>query len=208
MGHRDLYHNGVKLVSVTSLQGIVSKPFLDKWREGLCQESVCGFVAARKVAEEAAEFSNVIHAEIAEYLISGKLAESEWGKKIVFQMKEGNVEKYLVEPEQTLRVDKANLSGSPDAVCKGWGKTFICDHKIKKSLDVATGAQGYGYRLLIKKLYGEDIKDMLIFFGDKKTDRLKLVWIDLDEWGTYFKALVTVWNRHNPARAVKLGALK
>lgn len=209
--HQDLYCNGKKLVSVTSLQAIVNKPFLEKWKQSLCGEGVCGFDAAKKIAEEAAEFSNVIHEQVAGYLTDNSCVPdpcNEWSRRIIMEMVGGKVEKYLLEPEQTLRCDEANLSGSPDAVCKGFGKTFIADHKIKKSMDIATGAQGYGYRLLIKKLYGEDIRWMLIFFGDKKNGKLKLVWIDLDEWKQYFKALVTLWNVHNPARKVSLKALK
>lgn len=211
MVHRDLYNNGVKLVSITSLQAIVSKPFLEKWKESLCCEQTCGFEAARKVAEEAADFSNVIHAQVAGYLKDNSYVPdscNEWSRKIIMKMIEGNVVKYLVEPEESLRVDNANLSGSPDAVCKGWGKTFIADHKIKKSIDLATGAQLYGYRLLIKKLCGEDIKDGLVFFGDKKSGKLKLVWIELDQWKKYFDALVTLWNVHNPSRKINLRGLK
>lgn len=208
--HQRLYHKGVELVSVTSLQAIVAKPFLDKWRQGLCAENICGYTASKQIAEEAAGFSNVVHEEVAGWLTNSQLPEcpSEWSARIVQKMIDGCVKKYLVEPEETLRCDKANLSGSPDMVCTGWGKTWIGDNKIKNSLDVATGAQLYGYRLLIRKVYGEDIKDGLVFFGNKKTGKLMLKWIDLDDWKKYFEALVIVWNIHHPARRIKLAELK
>lgn len=206
--HQDLFHKGKKLVSVTQLQAIVSKPFLELWKQSLCEENVCGFVAAKKIAEEAAEFSNVIHEEVAEYLNSGKEPSSEWGIKIVNKMKEGEVKKHLLAPEETLRCNEALLSGSPDMVCEGFGKVFIGDNKIKKSMDLATGAQLYGYRLLIRKNLGVDISVGAVFFGNKKTGKLDLKWIDLDDWKKYFEALVTVWNRHNPSRCINLKALK
>lgn len=226
--HQRLFHRGTELVSVTSLQAIVAKPFLERWKKDLCEctscqneptsyakprpgrSGICGFKMAERVADEAADFSNAIHAEVAQYLNDGVLMDNatEWSKKIIYKMREGEVAKYLIDPETTLRCNEANLSGSPDMVCKGFGKTFIGDNKIKKSMDLATGAQLYGYRLLIRKLHGEDINTGAVFFGNKKSGTLVLKWIDLDDWKKYFESLIVVWNRHNPNRMIDIKALR
>lgn len=222
--HKDLYAGGKKLVSATSLPAIITKDFLERWKKDLCEcigcqdtptswdkpragkSGLCGTLLAKKVAEKAAEFSNVVHEEMAEWLKTGNLPEvpSEWTAKIISALKEGNTKAVLIDPETILRWDEAMLSGSPDGVCEGFGKRFILDHKIKKSLDKLTGVQGYIYRLLIKKNTGEDIRWMLIAWGQVETGKVKLVWIDLNEWKAVTKALILIWNTINPSRAIKL----
>ena len=222
--HSDLYYQGKKLVSATTLPGIIVKEFLERWKKDLCEciacqneltswdkprtgkSGVCGFKLAAKVAKASADASNIVHEEIASWLNTGVLPEvpNEWTAKIVEKLKEGSVKKYLIEAEQVLRWNEAGLSGSPDGVCEGFGKKFIFDNKIKKELDVLTGVQGYIYRLLVKKEKGEDIRWMLIAWGQVKTGKVKLVWIDLNKWKAVTKALILIWNTINPARAVNL----
>lgn len=219
MAHKDHYRNGVKLVSVTELQKIISKPFLDTWRESLCQKGlVCGFDAAKAVAEEASELGNRVHEDVAACITSGYsyVPQTEWGAKINLKLQEMGVKKYLMAPEATILDVESNLAGSPDFVGQSSFysadegleviTSFIGDIKIKNTLDILTGMQGAGYRYLIKRRYKEDINKMLIMWGQKKTvgQKVKPIWIDLNEWTMPFQALVTVWNTLNPKRRVTL----
>lgn len=226
--HQDLYSGGKKLVSATSLPAIIVKEFIERWKKDLCEciscqneltswnkpragrSGICGTKLAKKVAEEAADLSNIVHKEIGDWLENGFLPEipNEWTAKIINELKLGNTKAILIAPEKVIRCDAALLSGSPDAVCEGFGKRFILDHKVKKSLDTLTGVQGYIYRLLVKHSTGEDIRWMLITWGQVKTGKVKLVWIDLDEWKVVTKALIVIWNNINPSREIVLKGLK
>lgn len=218
MPHVDIYRNGKKLVSVTELTTIINKPFLEKWKEGLCNpnESICGFSKARQVAEEAADLGNEVHEQFAMWLSGSPLAEvSPWFLKLREKAEELQLRKYLIEPETTLKDEESNLAGSPDFV----GRTaevikqgemahqdFIGDLKIKNSLDVLTGMQGAGYRYLLKRKHRVDINTMLILWAQKKSKNMtvKPVLIDLDKWVEPWKHLVGMWNVLNPGRKVNI----
>lgn len=217
MPHQDHYRNGVKLVSVTELMSIINKPFLEKWKRGLCsfQMGQCGFVAAEQVADEAADLGNKVHEDVAEYLKNNEMAKTPWGFKIAEKLKEMGVQKYLIDPESTLIDQESGLAGSPDFVGTLENEFlpplfssdgFIGDLKIKNSLDPLTGMQGCGYRYLIKRMHGVDISQMLVIWAKKKTKSqlVEAVWIDLNDWYEDWKALVKLWNRLNPKRIVTI----
>lgn len=212
MVHKDLFFNGTKLVSITKLQSLIAKPFLDSWKEGLCDISkgMCGFDAARNVAEESVAYSEVVHKEVAQWLTDGSLSDPphEVAAKIIEEMVRTKVQKILIEPEEIMRCDSANLSGSADHIAEDGEGPFIGDIKVKNSLDVLTGVQGYGYRLLVKHKTGVDIKRMKIWWWNRKTNSLKIKDIPLDPWKKPFMALVTMWNILTPSRKINLAGLK
>lgn len=208
MPHIDHYRNGVKLVSVTELQKIISKPYLETWKESLCQKGlVCGFDAAKAIAEEASELGNKVHEDM-EAWFRGVAPVTDWGKKIAAHFTEAHVQAAFIAPEESLIDTESGLAGSPDAVIRGIWKDYrgyaISDYKIKNQLDMLTGMQGAGYRYLLRCKYNVDINKMLVMWCQKKTVGLKVkpVWIDLNEWTEPFKHLVAMWNVLNPKRRV------
>lgn len=217
MTHRDVWRNGNKLVSVTELQSVIAKPFLDKWKESLCEcpahknrnEKLCGHVHAKKVADEAAEMGNAVHEDVENYF-KGVEPTTEWGIKIVEKIKEVNAKPILINPEESMIDADSGLAGSPDAVLEvdypEYKGIVIGDNKIKNSLDSLTGMQGAGYRYLLRRKHGVDVSKMLIFWAQKKlvTPKVKLVLIDLNEWTEPWKCLVTLWNKANPKRKVTI----
>lgn len=217
MVHKDIWRNGNKLVSVTELQSIMAKPFLDKWKEGLCEcpahknmnEKLCGHVHAKRVADEAAEMGNAVHEDV-ENFFKGVDPQTEWGIKIAEKIKEVNGKPVLIRPEQSMIDEESGLAGSPDAVLEvdypEYKGVVIADNKIKNSLDNLTGMQGAGYRYLLRRKHGVDVDKMLVFWAQKKlvTPKVKLVLIDLNEWLGPFKHLVALWNVITPKRKVTL----
>ncbi len=210
MVHKDIWRNGTKLVSVTELQSIISKPFLEKWKESLCQPGiVCGFDAAKHVAEEAAALGNAVHEDVENWF-SGGLPQTDWGRKIVLHYEAAQVRPVLIKPEESMIDEESGLAGSPDAVIEGVWDTYtgkaISDLKIKNQLDTLTGMQFAGYRYLLRRKTGIDINKGLIMWCQKKSAKLlvKPVWVDLDEWTAPFKTLVAMWNVLNKQRTVTL----
>lgn len=208
MPHKDIYRNGVKLVSVTELQRIVAKPYLDTWKESLCVPGqVCGFDAARHVAEEAADMGNKTH-EYVELTLKGIPPPSPdaWGARIVDKINEMGISKCLLDPEETIIDEESGLAGSPDFIGTCNEGMFIGDLKVKNQIDANTDDQGCGYRYLIRRKFDVDIKKMLIFWCQKKSVKqtVKPVWIDLDSNQAAWEALVMRWNKANPKRSVKL----
>ncbi len=212
--HIDHYHNGKRLVSVTELQSLIDKPFLNKWRESLCEcpahkkgDGICGFVHANKVAKEAAELGNKVHKEVAAYLQVGSSAVLQpWSKAIIERLSEMHIEKHLIEPE-TVLVDKdSNLSGSPDFVGASEDQVFIGDLKIKNQLDILTALQGCGYRYLIKRLYQVDISTMVVLWAKKKSKTMEVepVWYDLNEHMDTWHSLIKMWNYTHSNRQVAI----
>jgi hypothetical protein len=219
MVHKDVWRNGQRLVSVTELQSIINKPFLEPWKISLCEcpahknknEKLCGFIHAKKVVEEASELGNLVHEEVERYLNAGdEYSQTVWTPKIIEQLKLVKAKPVLIRPEQSMIDEESGLAGSPDGVfevdCPEYKGIVIGDNKIKNSLDSLTGMQGAGYRYLLKRKHGVDVNKMLIFWAQKKlvTPKVKLVWIDLDEWQEPFKHLVELWNVINPKRRVTL----
>lgn len=208
MPHKDFYRNGQKLVSVTELQRIIAKPFLDTWKESLCVSGqVCGFDAARHVAEEASEMGNKTHEYVEMWLKGFPVEPNEWGCRIVDKIVEMGISKCLIDPEQSIVDEESGLAGSPDFIgtCASEG-IFIGDLKIKNSLDTLTGLQGAGYRYLIRRKFDVDINKMLILWAQKKSVKqtIKAVVIPLDPWVKPFEALVELWNTINQKRKVTL----
>ncbi len=208
MVHLDHWHNGKKLVSVTELQRLIAKPFLDKWKQGLCVPGqVCGFERAKQIADEAADVGNKTHEYIEHWLKGLPLVSDDlWGKKIADKITELGLIRAVVAPEEIIIDNESGLAGSPDFVCRDRERVYIGDLKIKNSLDNLTGLQGAGYRYLIRRKHNVDIDKMLILWAQKRTKGLtvKPVLIDLNLWVEPFKALVTLWNVVNPSREVAL----
>lgn len=197
-------------MSVTELQQIISKPFLEKWKKSLCQQGiVCGFDAAKAVAEEAAALGTQVHEDV-EAWFRGVEPQTLWGQKIVAQYKEAHAQAVLIAPEESMIDEESGLAGSPDAVIRGvWADykgTAISDLKIKNQLDTLTGMQFAGYRYLLRRKTGVDVNKGLIMWCQKKSkgQTVKPVWIDLDLWTEPFKTLVDMWNILNVKRQVRL----
>lgn len=215
MAHVDRYHNGKKLVSATELLQVINKPFLEKWKQGLCsfQMGQCGFERAKQIAEEAGDLGNKVHEYIEAYLKSGgnsspfdETEAAKWAAKITKLYIEHGVKPHLIEPEETLIDNESGLAGSPDHVIMWDGNPYIADLKIKNQLDPLTALQGCAYRYLIRRLKGQDIKEMLVIHAKKKTVSkiVEPVFIDLDPWMEDWKALVKLWNRLSPSRKVTI----
>lgn len=215
MPHQDIYRNGQRLVSATELMGILAKPFLDKWRKSLCEcrqcnpagDGICGFIKGDLVGKEAAEFGNKIHLDVENFLKTGDESSTEpWSLKVIEKLKELKVQKYLIEPEETLIDDESGLAGSPDFICKILGEPSIGDLKVKNSLDPLTALQGCTYRYLVRRKFGVDIRNMDVIWACKKTKTMmvKRETLDLDKWTDCWLAMITMWNHINPKRAVTI----
>lgn len=231
MVHKDIWRNGKKLVTVTQIPKILAAPYLDQWRLKLCQcvqhsvvektpfkeaeikalemigPGCCGHVYAEKVADIASELGTNIHEEIEAYF-SNQLPEySMWATKVIEHLQFHNVKPVIIQPEEVLIDQESGLSGSPDMVVEWDGRTEIADLKIKNSLDPLSGFQGMGYRYLIRRLKGADIKWMRLIWCQKeskdKTVNVNTV-IDLDLWEKPWKSLVEVFNIINPKRKVTI----
>lgn len=232
MVHHDIYRGGKRLVSVTELQTVMAKPFLDKWRLKLCmckahinhdkdklkphervivKDGFCGYHHGDILKDAAGDLGNEVH-EIIETWFGNGVVESAneeaaiWADKIVQIYKDNKVEPYLLKPEQNLIDEESGLAGSPDHVILWNGEPCIADLKIKNSLDANTIDQGIGYQYLIKRLKGVHIKKMLVMWCKKKTVNklVEPVWFDLDEGWEDWKALVRRWNKANPSRKVNI----
>lgn len=207
MPHVDTWRNGVKLVSVTELQKIIAKPFLDNWRLKLCQckthefskksafkpaevaaldkfgKGHCGFVYADNVRDDAGDLGNEVH-EIIEAYFKGLTLEhltgeaTEWATKIVSVYEEHKVTPAVIKPEENLIDKESGLAGSPDTIGYWDGRIEILDTKIKNSLDDLTALQGVGYRYLLRRLHNVDVRYMRPVWCDKSTVG-KLVKTDL-----------------------------
>lgn len=197
MTHQDIWNNGVKVVSATTLPSIIGKDFLDKWRIKLCQCKThtgtnksdfkdvelailnqfgvghCGYVYADQVKDDAADLGNEVHKLMEVWLKTGNIGEASssalmWADKIIEIYKQNNVKPYLILPEATLVDYESNLSGSPDFVNEWNGEPEIDDFKIKNQLDKLTGMQGMAYRYLIRRKFNKDIRWMRVLWCQKE----------------------------------------
>lgn len=236
MVHKDVWRNGVKLVSATEIPAIIGKYFLDLWRIKLCQCKThkgtnkspfkkselivldkfgphhCGYVYAEQVKDNAGDLGNDVH-ELVECWFNAIPHRDtigpeaiEWATKIVTLYKQHNVTPKLIIPEGKMIDEASGLIGSADTIGEWDGRLEILDTKIKNNLDELTGMQGMAYRYLIRRIYGVDIRFMRVIWCRKEhKDRdVKDVLIDLDEWVEPWKALITVWNKLNKKRQVKI----
>lgn len=232
MGHVDVYRGGRKLVSVTQLQSIIAKPYLEMWRNKLCQCKThalakktafkdaetdawtmlggghCGFMYAEIVKTEAAELGTRVHKEVEEWFTTGQVLDSwaNWTLPVIQLYEQHHAEPTIIRPEETLIDEESGLAGSPDQVLQWDGRNVIGDIKIKNQLDSLTGLQGAGYRYLLRRLKNVDINEMMVIWAKKEAKGFQVdaVSINLDEWMKPFKSLVDMWNVLNPKRMVKV----
>lgn len=170
----------------------------------------CGFAYGDNIKDNAAELGTEVHEIIDNWFkgleVKGTPEAMGWVNKIIPLYEEHGVKPHIIQPEQTLVDEESGLNGSPDHPIVWDGNPAIADLKIKNQLDDFTGVQGWLYRYLIRRKYGFDFKYMMPIWCKKesKNKDVEPVLIDLDEWREPSIACVTIWNKLNPKRQVRI----
>lgn len=196
MPHRnDVYIDGIKAPSVTTVLNVVNKPFLHIWYGKL------GLAKAQAVLKESQELGQNVHEMIEAYLKGDEIPECSGNESRMFMEFKNWAQKTaptVVELELDMTSQKHKFYGTCDAVLEIDGKLVICDWKTSSSIDKFHGVQLAAYAQMYKEITDREITEGLIVRLDKKEGAKKLIEVkkfqNLDKYFEIFLHCLAIYN--------------
>lgn len=174
--------DGIKYYSVTTVLGIIRKPFLERWRGDI------GNKAADEKSQKSMAFGTMIHdycetinkgqghslilEDIDDIMARGMIA---WYKDWFFE----NVEEVLYT-EETLYSKKFQYKGKLDFIAKlkGFTGPSVIDIKTGDYMEKDYFYQLSAYKVAAKEYLNVDVRDRIVIQFKKKTAEYRMIPLD------------------------------
>jgi len=181
---------GEKLPSVTTILGsTMDKTFLVEWRKRI------GDQAADQIVKQASNAGTLMHTSIERHILGlERERKSNVIHKLAYDMAENIINRGLVNVNEVWGIEcvlyyEELYAGRTDLIGVYNGAPAIMDHKNSKKIKKREWiddyfCQGAAYSMAHNKLYGTDIKQVVIFMASRDLDYKTFV-LEGNEYHTY-----------------------